>query len=103
MDGLFVARLQLVLVAALQQITGKILVHDHRFVERMHSLSHVQLQADLIVQFQLHNQERIPGLTLSQRRVKTQNDKSVGVVILRKQEELLDGGILDFIVVGLTP
>lgn len=65
-------------------------------------LSHVQLQADLLIQLQLHHQERVPGLTLAQRRVQTEHDQCVSIVILGKQEEFFDGGILNLIVICLS-
>lgn len=83
-NGLLVVWLQLILVLGVQQILG-----------------HVELKADLFVQLQLHHQEGVAGLTLAQWRVKTQDNECVSVVILREQEELFDGGVLDFVVVGL--
>lgn len=65
-------------------------------------LCHVEFQANLLVQLQLHDQERIPRLTLTQRRVKTKHDKRVSVVILWEQKELFDGGVLDLVVVSLA-
>ena len=68
----------------------------------INSLCHVQLQADFLFQFQLHNKERVPSLALSERRVKSQNNQCMGIVILRKQKEFLDVGILDLVVVCLA-
>lgn len=67
------------------------------------SLCHVQLQADFFFQFQLHNKERVPSLALSERRVKSQDNQCMGIIILGKQEEFLDVGILNLVVVCLSP
>ena len=68
----------------------------------LNSLCHVQLQADFFFQFQLHNKERVPSLALSERRVKSENNQCMGIIILGKQEEFLDVGILDLVVVCLA-
>lgn len=78
-------------------VTEAYLTLHNRFL-----LCHIEFQADLLIKFQLHDQERIPSLTLAQRRVKTKHDKCVSVVILREQEELFDGRVLDLVVVGLA-
>lgn len=84
-DWLLVVGLQLILVLSLEQVVG-----------------HVKLEADLFIQLQLHNQEGVTSLTLAQRRVKSKHNEGVGVVILREEEELFDGGVLNLVIVCLT-
>lgn len=100
-DGLLVVRLELVLVLILQKVPATWLTRQFygALVWCTNLLCHVQLQADLLVQLQLHHQEWISGLTLAKRRVETENNQSMGIIILRKQEELLDGRVLDLVVV----
>jgi hypothetical protein len=67
-----------------------------------HFVGHVQVYTNLLIQLELHDNEWVPSLTLAQRRVQAECDESVGFVVLREDEELLDGLILDFVVVRLA-
>lgn len=81
-DGGLVMRLQLVLVLRLQQF-----------------FLHVEVEIDFLVTLELHHQEGIPGLTLSQRGIQTNGNKSVHIVRLRQNHELLDGVELNLVVI----
>lgn len=55
---------------------------DSRLCDGRCILCHVQFYAYLLIQLKLHNEEWISGLTLAERRVKTQDDEGVGIVVL---------------------
>src|SRR3569833_1020052 len=86
MDGLFVVGHQLVLVLALQLL----------FAE-------VEVQCDLLVALELHDDEGIPRLALPQRGVEADAEHKMKLVGLGKYHELLDGLVLDLVVVRLAP
>lgn len=65
-DWGFIMGIQLVFVLGLQKF-----------------LSHVEIQVDLIIKLELHNDEWIPRLTLSKGRIKSKGDESVDFVVLR--------------------
>jgi hypothetical protein len=65
----------------------------------MHILCHVKVYANFLIVLQLHDNKWISSLTLSQRRIQPHCDKSMSFVVFGKDEEFLDGLVLDFIVV----
>lgn len=102
MNWLFVAGLQLVFVLGIEEFTRNMSMYRSNLNAERHSLCHVKFETDFIIQLQLHNKEGVPGLTLSERRVKPQNDECMGIIILGKQEEFLDRAILNLVVVCLA-
>lgn len=85
MKGLFVVRLKLILILALELILVK-----------------VKINCDLLVFLKLHDNERVPCLALTQRRVETHDKHVMHLVGLRKYHKLLDGLILNLVVVRLA-
>jgi hypothetical protein len=81
-QGLFVVGLQLVLVFAVQLL-----------------LRQVEIQRDLLVLLELHDDEGVAGLTLPERGIQPDTEHEVGIVGLRKDHKLLDGLVLDLVVV----
>ena len=67
-------------------------------------LALVQVEDDshLLVLLKLHDDEGIPGLALAQRRIQANTQHAVHVVGLGQHHELLDGVVLDLVVVGLS-
>jgi hypothetical protein len=84
-QGLLVVGLQLVLVLAVELLFRQ-----------------VEIQRDLLVLLELHDDKRIAGLTLPERRIQPDAEHEVGVVGLRENHELLDGLVLDLVVVCLA-
>jgi hypothetical protein len=82
MEGFLVVRLELVLVLALELV-----------------LVEVQINCDLFVFLKLHHNKRVSRLTLAQRWIKTHDKHVVYLIWLRKDHELLDGLVLDLVVV----
>jgi hypothetical protein len=82
---LLVVRLQLILVLAVELL-----------------LRQVEIQSDLLVLLELHDQEGVPRLTLSERRIQPDAEHEVEVVRFGQNHELLDGLVLDLVVVRLT-
>lgn len=77
--------LQLILVLAV-----KLLIRD------------VQIQCDLLVVLKLHNQEWVPGLALSERRIQPDTEHAVHLVRLGEDHKLLDMVVLDLVIVCLA-
>lgn len=65
-------------------------------------LSHIKINADLFIKLQLHNKEWVSCLALSEGRIEAQGDKSVGIIVLRQQEEFLYRLVLNLIIVCFT-
>lgn len=85
MQWLLVVRLQLVLILALELFLLKI-----------------QVNGDLFVLLELHDDEGVPGLTLAQGWVEANNEHAMHLIWLRKHHKLLDGLVLNLVVVGLA-
>lgn len=75
---------------------------SHKAKQKKDKLFHIQFQADFLVQFQLHDKERVAGLTLTEWRLEPQDNERMRIVVLRKEEELLNGRILDLVIVCLA-
>ena len=67
-----------------------------------HLLGHIQVDADLLIELKLHDNEWVPGLALAKRRIQAKCDESMGLVVLGEDEEFFDGLILDFVIVGFA-
>ena len=80
-----IVRLQLVLVLPLQLL-----------------LSEVQIQRSLLVLLELHYDERVPSLALSERWVEPDAEHEMKFVRLGQYHELLDGFELDLVVIRLA-
>jgi hypothetical protein len=81
-QGLFVVGLQFVLVFAVQLL-----------------LRQVEIQRDLFILLELHDDEGIAGLTLPERGIQPDAEHEVGIVGLWKDHKLLDSLVLDLVVV----
>jgi hypothetical protein len=84
-ERFLVMRFQLVLVLALKLV-----------------LVQVKVNSDFLVLLKLHDNERISRLTLTQGRVQTHDKHVVHLVRLWKYHELLDGLVLNLVVVGFA-
>ena len=62
----------------------------------------VEFDDDFFFIFELHDEERVASLALSERGVEANDDKGVDVVRFGEQQEFLDGGKLDLVVVGFA-
>lgn len=82
MERFLVVRLELVLIFALELLLVK-----------------VQIDCDLLIFLKLHHNKRVSCLTLAQRWIKTHDKHVVHLVGLRKYHKLLDGLVLNFVVV----
>lgn len=82
MEGLLVVRLQLVAVLLLDLLLGE-----------------VDVESDLLVLLELHDHKGISSLALPQRRIKANAEHDMRVVGLGQHHELLDGIVLDLVVV----
>lgn len=103
MNRFLITRLQLVLVASLHQFTAyHVRKPGGENTVEHHLLCHVKLKANFFVQLQLHNQEWVPSLALSQRGVESKNNERMCIVILGKQEEFLDRRVLNLVIVGFA-
>ncbi len=71
-------------------------------IKCIHSLGHVEIELNLVITFELHDQERITRLALSQRWIQTDGDEGMRLIGLRQQHKLLDRVILDLVVVRLA-
>lgn len=78
-------RFQLVLVLALKLVLVK-----------------VEVNSDFLVLLELHHNEGVSRLTLTQGRIQTHNKHVVHLVRLWKDHELLDGFVLNLVVVGFA-
>ena len=65
-------------------------------------LCHIQVDCHFLILLELHDQERISRLSLSQRRVEANADHMVKVVGLGKNHEFLNIVVLDFVIVCLA-
>ena len=81
-QGLFVVGLQLVLVFAVELLVRQI-----------------EIERNLLVLLELHDQEWISGLTLTEGGVKSDNQEAVQVVGFGEHHEFFDGFVLDFVIV----
>lgn len=84
-ERLLVVRLKSVLVPLVYLLLGEVKINRH-----------------LLVLLELHDDERVSCLTLAQGRVQANAKKHVGLVWLGKHHKLLDGVVLDLVVVRLT-
>lgn len=84
-ERLLVVRLELVLILLLELLLVK-----------------VEVNGDLLVLFKLHHNERVAGLALAQRWIEANDKHVVNLVGLGKHHELLDGLVLDLVVVRLA-
>ena len=85
MERLLVVSHELVLVLALQ-----LLVRD------------VEVQSDLLIALELHDEEGVSGLALAERRIQPNTEHKVHVVGLREDNKLFDVVVLDLVVVRLA-
>lgn len=69
----------------------------------MDVLGHIEIYYNLLITLELHNEERIPGLSLAKRWIKANSDKSMEFIRFGQKHEFLDRLVLDLIVVGLSP
>lgn len=65
-------------------------------------LRDVEIQRHLIIALELHNDERVSGLTLAQRGVEANAQQEMHLIWLGKYHKLLDGIVLDLVIVSLT-
>ena len=65
-------------------------------------LGHIEINRNLLVLLELHDQEWISRLTLSERGIESNTDHEVQLVWLWQNHELLDVVILNLVVVRLT-
>ena len=65
-------------------------------------LCNVQVKSNLLVGLELHDHERITGLTLAKGRVKTNAEQEVDLVRLGEHHELFDVIVLNLVVVCLA-
>lgn len=65
-------------------------------------LAHVKVNGALVILLKLHHNERIPGLTLSQRRVQPNNKQEMQIVGFGEDHEFLDRLVLNLVVVGFA-
>lgn len=84
-ERLLVVRLKSVLVPLVYLLLGEVKINRH-----------------LLVFLELHDDERVSCLTLAQGRVQANAKKHVGLVWFGKHHKLLDGVVLDLVVVRLT-
>lgn len=84
-ERLLVVRLKLVLVLLLELF-----------------LVEVEVNGNLLVLLKLHDNEGVASLTLAQRWIETNDKHVVDLVGLGKHHELLDGLVLDLVVVRLS-
>ena len=62
----------------------------------------VEFDDDFFFVFELHDEERVAGLALPEGRIEADDDEGVDVVRFGEQEEFLNGGKLDLVVVGFA-
>lgn len=86
MQWLFVVGLQLVLVFAVELFFGQ-----------------VEIQCDLFVLLELHDDKGVARLALSQWGIQANAEHEVEIVRLRQHHEFLDCVVLDLVVVCLAP
>lgn len=65
-------------------------------------LGEVEINSDLLILLELHDDEGVSRLTLAKRRIQANDQKNVCLVGLGKNHELLDGIVLDLVIVGFT-
>lgn len=82
---LLVVRLQTVLVALVYLLLGE-----------------VEINSDLLILLELHDDEGVSRLTLTKRRVQANDQENVCLVGLGQNHELLDGIVLNLVIVGFT-
>lgn len=85
MQGLLIVRLKLVLILALELI----------FVQ-------VQVDCHLFVLLELHYDEWVSSLTLTQRRIEANYQHVVNFIWFGQNHKLLDGIVLNLVVVRLS-
>lgn len=78
-------RLQLVLVLRLELLLGN-----------------VEVESNLFIRLELHDDEWVARLALAQRGVETDAEHAMHIIGLRKHHELLDCVVLYLVVVGLA-
>ena len=69
----------------------------------MDVLGHIEIYYHLLITLELHNEERIPGLSLAKRWIKANSDKSMEFIRFGQKHEFFDRLVLDLVVVGLSP
>lgn len=65
-------------------------------------LGEVEIDRHLLVLLELHDDKRVSCLTLAQGRVQANAKKHMGLIWLGKHHKLLDGVVLDLVVIRLT-